>query len=77
MDIQTVIIVVLEAVTAGLLTVALSFARSLWSRVSGMEAELKEHRIEVERELADIRVNTAEKVALVSGRLATVEARKK
>jgi hypothetical protein len=74
MEIQTVIIVVLEAITAGLLTVALSFARSLWSRVSRMEEELKEHRIEVERELADIRVDTAEKVAMIGGRLAAVEA---
>ena len=48
----------LQTVSTGLILVCLWFARSLWARLKEMEEHQHLQRIEIERKIADLRLDT-------------------
>jgi len=48
----------LQTVSTGLILVCLWFARTLWARLKEMEAQQSLSRLELERKIADLRLDT-------------------
>ena len=52
----------LQTVSTGLILVCLWFARTIWGRLKEMEEQQAMHRLQLERQIADLRVDTTTRI---------------
>tara|TARA_R110000824_G_C15171044_1_gene672911 strand:+ start:1317 stop:1532 length:216 start_codon:yes stop_codon:yes gene_type:complete len=59
MDDPNFYLALLQTVSTGLILASLWFARTLWSRLKEMEIQQNMHRLELERSIAELRLDTS------------------
>lgn len=52
----------LQTVSTGLILVCLWFARNIWQRLKEMEEQQTIHRLQLERKIADLRIDTTTRI---------------
>jgi len=73
MEMNNIIIIALESVTAALLAFGIAQAKGLWKSMHEVEEQVTAHRLEVEKKIADIRVETNKEISKVHQRVAKCE----
>ena len=58
----TFLLALLQTVSTGLILVCLWFARTIWARLKEMEEQQMLHRLDLERKIADLKLETTTRI---------------
>lgn len=64
-----IVFALLQTVSTGLILICLWFARTLWVRVTEVEEEITEHRVSVQREIADMKLETMTRIVALENHI--------